>query len=29
MIQDSKREDSRVDVANLAKRGGSEGGESN
>lgn len=28
-MQDSRREDSRVDVANLAKRGGSEGGESN
>lgn len=28
MIQDSNREDSRVDVANRAKRGGSEGGES-
>jgi hypothetical protein len=28
MIQESNREDSRVDVANRAKRGGSEGGES-
>lgn len=28
MIQDSNREDSSVDVANRAKRGGSEGGES-